>query len=387
MLEPPIRLDAPIRVGIDLSCLLARPWTGIGYYTFNLMRAFFEARHPAVSLKVFAAAARPDAAALAGLSVPDADLRMARIPTRLRISLALRLGLPAIERYTGPVDVAHGAFHLLPPARRAKRMVTVFDLGAFLHPETRPPKNAALHRRLLSHAIPRADRIITLSESVKREVSERFEVSEARISVVPGGVRPEEFATAPEEIDLARARHGVPKDYFIHLGTLDPRKNLPRLIEAYGRVRERRACPALVLAGPRGWMDNAVFERIARLGLAEHVIHTGYLERTDAVALLCGARACLYPSLYEGFGLPVLEAMAAGTPVLTSAVSSMPEVAGGAALLVEPTEVDSIAAGIEALLDDPDAVRERVARGRKRSASFTWERAAEDLAAAYQKTC
>jgi len=361
----------------------------VAYYTRHLLDALLASDH-GLDMRLWACAARPAWDWVRATGRQAGQCRTLLWPTRLKNFLWTRLEWPPIETFTGPVAIAHGAFHVLPAARRARRMATVFDLCVLRCPDTRPPGNVRQHEVLLRHAVARADALVAISESCKRDLVELLGARPERVHVVYGGVNFDEFnrPSSPEEDTAAAAllqRHGIDGPYLLHLGTLEPRKNLPRLLEAYARVRQARTdCPKLVLGGGRGWMDEPVFETEARLGLGPHVVHTGYLAREDAVRLLRGAYACVYPSLYEGFGLPVLEAMAAGTPVLASNTSSIPEVAGDTALLVDPKSADALEAGLLALLDAYGAARRRAAAACDRARGFSWNASAAALAAAYR---
>ncbi len=375
------------RVAIDVSCLVARPLTGVGYYTRDLLRTFLMG-HPEWQASLFASSAKPAAGLACELGVEAHALRTLRWPTRLKNAMWTHLEWPPIEWFAGRADIVHGAFHLLPASRKARRIATVFDLSALRCPDTRTTANFRMHLKLLRHAAARADALIAISESCRNDVIELLHVSPERVHIVYGGVFMDEFTVPLDEARLraCRERFGLEGNYFIHLGTLEPRKNLPRLLEAYARVRARhRDCPRLVLAGQAGWMYDAVFETIERLGLRASVVTTGYLERADAVCLLRGAYACVYPSLYEGFGLPVLEAMAARTPVLTSCVSSLPEVVGKEGILVEPESVDSIEVGLDALIERRADALTRAEAAFERARMFTWARSADMLAETYRR--
>ena len=375
-----------MRIAIDVSCMNPQPMTGVGYYTQSLLRSFVRTQ-PDFGLRLFASGARQPSPPLSALGRECGSLAFMRLPTRLKTWLWTTIAWPRMDKRTGAVDLAHGAFHLLPAARGIPRVVTVFDLTAIRVAETHTGSSRRTHARYLRHAAGRADAIIAISESCREDVVELLKVDESRVHVVHGGVCLEDYQGPLDEEALAAARRkfGIAGEYFIHLGTIEPRKNLARLVEAYARLREmRKDVPQLVLAGKRGWMCGAVFETIERLGLRQAVIETGYLTQEEAVSLLRGALACTYPSLYEGFGLPVLEAMAAGVPVLTSNVSSLPGVAGDAAVYVEPESVTSIAGGLEALLDGPGAREARVAVGLERARRFTWEQSAAALARVYR---
>ncbi len=376
-----------IRVGVDLSCLMARPLTGVGYYTLSLFHALTSGPKT-FDVRVLASSARPRGDLFRTLREQCSRVAVFPWPTRLKNRMWTRFEWPPIEWFIGSVDIVHGAFHLLPPSRRARRMVTIFDLSNLRYPEMHRAESFHIHAPLLRHAVDKADRIIAISQSCKNDIIELLGASADRIRVVHGGIDIEEFSGAIDTglIQALRKRFNIPGDYFIHLGTLEPRKNLARLIEAYARLRQRfKDCPQLVLAGQAGWMYEDVFASIERLRLGDSVVHTGYLERTAAVSLLRGAYACVYPSLYEGFGLPVLEAMAARIPVLTSNVSSMPEVAGETGILVDPKSVDAIEAGLVELIENLSAARQRTEAAYERASRFTWKDSARALAEVYRE--
>lgn len=373
-------------IAVDVSCLVPQPLTGVGYYTRNLFGAL-ASNHPDFRLHLLATSARSCRGARQALGPLGNNVRSVRFPTRAKHTLWTRFEWPPIEWLTGRIDIAHGAFHLLPASQHAKRVVTVFDLSGLRRPETRTPGNMRMHMALLRHAVSRADALIAISQSCRDDLVELLHAQTDRVHVVYGGVWLEDFVGKEDIEHLSRTKEAfkIDGDYFLHLGTLEPRKNLPRLIQAYCRVRDkRRDCPKLVLAGKAGWMYEEVFETRARLGLENEVLHTGYITQEQTMSLLRGACAFVYPSLYEGFGLPVLEAMAAGTPVLTSNVSSLPEVVGDCGILVDPESVEAIEAGLLELLDNPEQARSRAERARRRAASFSWHSSAKALAAIYR---
>ncbi len=360
--------------------------TGVGYYTRNLFRAVIE-EETGVGLRAFTASAQPQPEDLREMLGGVDRFATYRFPTRWKNALWTRFEWPPMAWFTGETDIVHGGFHLLPPSRRAKRVVTVFDLAGMRLDAIHDDTKQAVHRRLLAHAIPRADGIFAISQSCRADVIELLGADPDKVYVVPGGVTLEEFE-GPLDASLLktlRAQHGIDGDYLIHLGTLEPRKNLARLVEVYARMAARHDdMPQLVLAGGKGWMYDAIFEAIERHGLASRVICTGYLSRADAVMLLKGARACVYPSLYEGFGLPVLEAMAARVPVLTSNVSSLPEVIGDMGILVDPENEADLEAGLNRLIFETGDEADRVEAAWQRAQGMTWSHSARILAHSYQ---
>jgi glycosyltransferase involved in cell wall biosynthesis len=295
---------------------------------------------------------------------------------------------PAIEHFVGPCDIAHGLFHLLPAARRAKRVVTIHDLSFLRYPQYHTPDTVATHTRLVRHAVRYADAIVTVSESTRKEVIELLQASPDRVHTVPNGVDSTEFDQRPDGVRFARLQRELHLGdrFAVHLGTIEPRKNIVRLLEAFHTVRPTLGAGAqLLLIGRRGWLSEPIFDRIEHLSLGGAVIHAGHLDRADAAELLRRARLCVYPSMYEGFGLPVLEAMAAGTPVLTSNVSSLPEVAGDAAWLVDPFDTATLSEGLARVFTD-DAVRDRLREaGRRQAARYSWNASAEALWALYDR--
>ena len=359
--------------------------TGVGYYTRNLFEALLRGED-AIDLRCFASNAGPLPEDLRAFGERAGRYRGLRFPTRWKNALWTRCEWPPLAWFTGRTDLVHGSFHLLPPARGAKRVVTVFDLAGLRKAAVHEDAALATHRRLLEHAVARADGILAISQSCRDDVIELLGADPAKVFVVPGGVALEEFDAPMDEALLAatRARHGITRPYLLHLGTLEPRKNLPRLIAAYARLRARGEVPQLVLAGGKGWLYEPIFAAIDKHRLAGDVVWTDYLTRAEAVALLRGARGCVYPSLYEGFGLPVLEAMAARVPVLTSDVSSLPEVVGDSGILVEPEDEASLEAGLLRLLFETDSEAGRVEAAWQRARGMTWDHSARALAAAYR---
>lgn len=257
--------------------------------------------------------------------------------------------------------------------------VIVYDLVPF-RPGTRPQRRAALiERATIRPAIRRAKRLVCISAATERDLVERFPAARGKTAVVRLAAG-ERFASAasPEQVRTAARRHGVDGEYLLTTGTLEPRKNLRRLIEAHASLPRdlARAFPLLVV-GPSGWEEDEILSAVAQRDGA--VVLAGHVPDEELAALYAGAAAFCYPSLYEGFGLPVLEAMQAGAPTITSNVSSLPEVAGGAALLVDPFEVGSIRDALERVLGSPELRGELADRGRRRAAAFSWDRTAQAM--------
>lgn len=289
------------------------------------------------------------------------------------------LPLPYSWFFGKDTDVTVFFNYYIPPGVKGKKITIFHDMAYKRFPETVRARTKMMLDSNMEQACRRADAILTVSEFSKREVLEYLPVSPEKITVMPLGIRSERFHTGytEEQIGAAREKYRLPKEYLLYLGTLEPRKNIERLVEAYGVLRQRNAdVPPLILAGRKGWMYDTIFAKIQELGLEQYVCSTGYVENEAVPLLIAGAVAFLFPSIYEGFGMPPLEAMACGTPVLTANVSSMPEVAGDSAVLVDPFSVESIAEGMERLVEKPDLRRELSERGIRRASQFTWERSA-----------
>jgi glycosyltransferase involved in cell wall biosynthesis len=235
-----------------------------------------------------------------------------------------------------------------------------------------------------------AAHIITVSEYSRRDIIETYRVASDRITVTPEAA-PATFAPVTEEKEIARVRnlYGINSDYILSVGSIQPRKNLVRLITAYSALRRRRPqakLPRLVLVGKCAWLYNETLRSITELGVSESVILTGYVPEADLPALYSGAVCFIYPSYFEGFGLPPLEAMKCGAPVIVGNRTSLPEVVGDAGLLVDPFDVDAIAAGIEKMIDDSSLQAELRRKGLERARLFDWRETARRTLEVYQRT-
>ena len=349
--------------------------SGIGYYTEHLIRAVARADREARCVIVGPWPVR-SSRGFSSLSFaePNIELPTPRLWTRLYRRIRDELGVPAsLEALVGPVDVFHGTNFLLShPVRRAKRVVSIHDLTVMLFPEWHPAGRLREMHAGLRASAEAADRIIAVSRHTKNDIVKHLGVEPDRVAVVPLAVDPSLRPLPRAEIDAALAPLGLTHGaYLLFLGTIEPRKNVGRLLDAV--LAAGPDVGPVVLAGGLGWGNDALRPRIAELTRQGRVRSLGYVQETLRIGLLGGARALVYPSLYEGFGLPPLEAMACGTPVVTSDVASLPEVVGDAALLVDPLHTDELASAIERLWHDEALRADLRARGLARARQFTWE--------------
>ncbi|MGE5646497.1 MAG: glycosyltransferase family 4 protein [Acidobacteriota bacterium] len=270
--------------------------------------------------------------------------------------------------------VFHASHQCYNPPRNAKLTTTIHDMTCWLTPELHAKANVVWTQWFGDHIMKRADGIIAVSESTRRDLLGILDIDPARVEVIHPGVPEAFFQVTAEDVHAVRGRHRLARPYVLFVGTIEPRKNVPGLLAAWARLAPSlREEYELVVAGPIGWADRNTVEQLRE---AEGVRYLGYLPEADLPGLTAGASVLAYPSLYEGFGFPVAQAMAAGVPVLTSDLSSLPEVAGDAALLVDPQSTEEIREGLDKLLTSP-ALRERLGgAGRRRAKQFRWEASA-----------
>jgi glycosyltransferase involved in cell wall biosynthesis len=286
-----------------------------------------------------------------------------------------------------PVDVLHVQF-TAPPFAPCPVVTTIHDLSFEHLPETFKRRSRTQLRLTVRRTARKAALILTLSEFSRRDIIETYAVDPERVIVTPAAA-PKHFqpVAADTELERIHERYGIGANYLLSLGSIQPRKNLTRLIEAFQWLRKSRpddALPQLVIAGKRGWLDDEVFRAAQRDGLNESVKFIGYVPEEDLPALYSGATCFVYPSYFEGFGLPVLEAMQCGAPVIAGNQTSLPEVAGDAALLFDPFDTRALGEAIARVIDHPDYRAELRARGLKRAAEFSWIATAHLTLKAYE---
>lgn len=283
-------------------------------------------------------------------------------------------------------DLVHGLAYVLPLAYRGKGIVTVYDLTFLRVPMAFRAPNRLYLQTMTRLAVRRAAHVCAISESTRRDIVQTLGVPEASVSVVYPGVDERFRPASPEALEAFRRRHGLPERYVLYLGTLEPRKNVITLVRAYARLVAREPqTPLLVLAGAKGWYFEDVFAEVERLGLQERVMFPGYVPAEEQALWYSGAEVFVYPSRYEGFGMPVAEAMACGTPVIASTAASLPEVVGDAGLLVPPDDEVALADTLAHVLANREVRETLSTAGRRQAAKFSWPAAAQAQVRIYEQ--
>jgi glycosyltransferase involved in cell wall biosynthesis len=369
-----------VRVALDATPLLGLP-TGVGAFCHGALAAL--AQRPGVDVRAYAVSWRRRR--LMEAKLPDGvAARQRPMPARPLHALWTRGDFPPLEWFIGATDVVHGTNFLVPPTGRAAAVVSVHDLTPLHHPELCNAATLA-YPGLIRRAVDRGAWVHTDSAFVAREVVEAFDADPSRVRVVNPGIP--DLPVPAEAAVVAVLRRFLPpgmERFCLAIGTAEPRKDLPGLVRAFGAVAERQPDVALVLAGPPGWGEEALASAIAASGARERIVRTGWVEDPDLAALLSRASLLAFPSLYEGFGFPPLEAMRAGVPVVATRAGSLPEVLGDGALLVDVGDHDGLAEALASCLGDEVERRRLVAAGAAWSARYSWERCGDELEALYR---
>jgi glycosyltransferase involved in cell wall biosynthesis len=362
---------------------------GVSRYTYTLLEALDRLGAADLTYTVFVSSAEAAAAAASPLG-HSAHMRLEAAQwtttSPLRRIAWEQTRLPALLREVG-AQVFHSPVNVLPERMSCPAVVTIHDLAFVRYPEYFRPARRIYQRTFTERSARAATLIVADSESTRQDIIAAFGIAPERVRVIYPTVSPDFQPNAdPAALAAFRARHGLPERYLLYLGTLEPRKNLITLVEAYARLRAQDPdAPPLILAGGKGWYYETLFERVRSLGLERYVTFAGYVSREEQALWYAGAALFLYPSLYEGFGLPVAEALACGVPTITSDVSSLPEVAGPVAIQVPTTDVERLAQAMrEALVDC--TLRQRTAvEGPQWTRRFSMDHLARQYAAVYHE--
>lgn len=373
-----------MKITLDIS-----PWVhhhaGLGRYAGELSAALMRIAPQHEYLGLYHA---PRAMPIEGelRSMKTARVPLGAKPWRMSVLVAYYARLN-MDRWLPACDIFHATDHLLPPLKNARTVFTIHDLIFRFFPEYHLPLNRRFLGLMLPKFMRRADAFIAVSENTRRDVTRLMGIPAEKITVIYEGVHPL-FRPILDRAALERVRasYNLPARFILFFSTIEPRKNLLTLLDAYAALLQHEPnVPPLVVAGRKGWLYDQSLRRIRELGLTERVQLTDWIASEDVPALLNLAEVFVYPSLYEGFGLPPLEAMACGTPVISSNASSLPEVIGDAGILVAPRDVGGFALALTRVLND-DALRQGLrAKGLAQASRFTWEHAARETLAVYEK--
>jgi glycosyltransferase involved in cell wall biosynthesis len=373
-----------VRIAIDYTAAINQR-AGIGRFVRNLVGSLVALDTQDQFVLVHAA---PNDGLVAPVpATANVATRQLRLPERWLSVLWHRLRVPLpIDWATGPVDIFHAPDFVLPPVRRARRVLTVHDLAFLLYPECADTRLRDYLMAVVPRSVRAADFVVADSANTQNDVICLLGADPERTAVVPGGVEPRFRPTSAEAVSEFRARHGLDHPFVLSIGMIEPRKNWQGLIRAYSHLRAHHGLPhRLVLAGPRGWLWESIFEERDRSPFRNDILFLGFVADEDLPTLYTAADVFAFPSFYEGIGLPPLEAMSCGTPVVISDAASLPEVVGDAGLTVPAEDVDALAEALGQVLLD-SALRDRLrAAGLARAATFTWPAAAERLLDVYHR--
>ena len=366
---------------VDISAAVHRR-AGLGRYAESLTRALVA--QDADRYGVFYNRER-GIQPLAGLErLPACTVGLGYKPWRMAVWLG-QLGRVGLDRLLPGAELFHATEHLLLPLRSIPTVLTVHDL-IFRH---LPAHHKPLNRWYLNLVMPlycqRATHIIAVSECTRRDLVTAYDLAPEKITVVHEAAASHFHPQSPEVIAAVRSRCGLPDRYLLFVGTIEPRKNLACLLSVFETIHAEGLSDGLVIVGRRGWLYDEFFARLERSPVRDAVSFPGYVLDEDLPAIYGGSQGLVFPSVYEGFGLPVLEAMACGTPVAASNASSLPEIGGDAALYADPLDVEGMTEAVRRLLCDAELREHLRARGLERAAQFSWERAAARTRAVYER--
>src|SRR5262245_7819557 len=367
-----------MRIAFDGTTL--RPGrTGVGYYSEHLLHHLV-CEHPDDQFVVVSNQAIDTTSPLPSrVEIASSAFRVPRL-------VRMQMFAPGTLERLRP-DVGHFTNGIVPMVSRVPTVVTIHDMSLTLYPRYHPPRRVLLNRPFVDLAARRADAIITVSESAKEDITRIYKLSPERVHVVHEAAAPAfRPVTDADVLRRVRDQYGLSDRFILSVGSIEPRKNLPTLIEAFARRHKTGELPhQLVCAGPYGWLSGDLDERINRLRVANAIRFTGYVPFEDLSALYTLAEMFVFPSIYEGFGLPIIEAMAAGTPVVTTRTGSLGEVAGDAVYYIDRLNPEALGDAMVQLSRDPVRRHELRARGLLRARTFSWDRSARETREIYQQ--
>lgn len=369
-----------MKIAVDIHPILRSGKSGIGFYQSEMLKAMVSVNHDDEYIFNYFDITGSKREAVEKLKTDRVyPERCKWFHYKLYKMLCALLPVPYSKFFKSKPDVSIFFEYHLPPFVRGKKILVVYDTVIKDYPETVRFKTKMMLKLTLKSSIKRADRIVTISEFSKKQIMKHFGVDEKKITVIPCAADREKYypiTDSAEAIEASKIRYGISGEYFLYLGNLEPRKNIVRLISAYSKAKSEKAdLPKLVLAGGKGWLYDNIFNKVNELHLENNVIFTGYVADEDVPLLMNGAEAFCFPSLYEGFGMPPLEAMSCGVPVIVSDCSSLPEVVGDCGIKVDPYSEEDIAKALIKICDEEFTAEQRK-KGIERADFFSWGKSA-----------
>ncbi|MFC2034336.1 glycosyltransferase family 4 protein [Chloroflexota bacterium] len=373
-----------MRIGIDYT-LAVTETAGIARHIREIVASLLEIDHENEYILVVASDAQGDI-----INTLSRKVEVHKLPFSNKTARKLwhQFGLPfPLEFLTTQFDVFHSPDFLLPPLRKAQGIVTIHDLAHILYPQYTDPRIVKYFTKAVNRSLERAKKVVAVSESTKKDIVKLLGVDADKIDVVYNAVD-EMFVPIKDkkQLSVVKDKYKIDHPFILSIGSIQPRKNLQRLIEAYGIIhQDKEINHQLLLIGGAQWLAGDLKKKIEKLGLQDDVRFLGFVPDEDLPHLITLADVFSFPSLYEGFGIPPLEALACGTPVVSSNAPAMPEVLGDAAILVDPMNINALAEALKRSLLDKELRSKLVKKGLKRSKIFTWENAAKKQLEVYQK--
>lgn len=379
-------MDRLLNIAIDIQ-VVAEARTGVGQFTYHLVKTLpqvDDTNHYTLFLFDFRRKYRDFSTDYKNVSI-----KKVRLPGMLVRRLWNSIAYPPVELITGRFDLFHFTNYMIPPMRENRALTTIYDMGFSRYPHYTAPSALKWPLRHVKESADKALGVITVSEFSKSEIVDLLGVPSEKVHVVYPGVSPAfREGTNATETSRVRAKYGISDPYILSVGTIEPRKNIPALLRAYGKnasfFRHRRC--KLLLVGMKGWLYDEVYRTVGEYALDRDVLFTGYVEGHELVTIYREAEFAVFPSFYEGFGMPLLEAMASETPVLASDIAAHREVLGDAALFFPPEDEEELCRLMRDLYEDHGLRRTLTEKGRRRALRFTWEASAAELARIYRLT-
>jgi glycosyltransferase involved in cell wall biosynthesis len=375
-----------MRIGIDATPITNR--SGTGYYTQKLIEFLGRADSENEYLLFCPSGYQRHLERPGMFEYPNFRIIKVRARGPVSQSTWKQLGLPRRIRKLG-IDLFHFPSFIASLRTDVPSVLTVHDLCFALFPQAFSVLRRPYYRYLIPRSVSRCDAIIADSDSTREDILSNLKMRDGRVHTIHPGVDPVRFYHVADKFERGRLReqYSLPRDFVLYVGTLEPRKNIPRLVRAFAYGVVSKGLPHhLVIAGRKGWLYKEIFREVRALNLSDRVQFPGFIKPSDLGTLYSMARAFAYPSLYEGFGLPCLEAMSCATPVIASDRSSLPEVVGDCALIVDPTSVESIADSLRTICSDDECHKRLSDHGPRRAARFSWLTTAKKTVEVYTRT-